>query len=152
MSKLTLILAVVLTSGALVSGTALLGHGAMGRWGFPRRRRPRQNLNPRVRSEPKGSRPIRLSTAPEPLSPNAKARLDAAKKIRDSMYRLYQGGQIDELSYLNAQRRYDDTVGELTVKSDLDRVRFNEVRVAGLKQIEQTGQGKSYANGGDIGI
>jgi RNA polymerase sigma factor (sigma-70 family) len=134
MSKLKLILTVAITSGVIVSGTALLGHRAMG---LPRAQPAEAKPQPKgqVGTAEKPTEPA--LPAPESLSQNAKARLDIAKKLRDNAYILFQEGEVDLVKCLSAQRRYDDVVGAVTVKSAADRVRFGEVRVAALKRIEQ---------------
>ncbi len=73
------------------------------------------------------------------LSPTAKARLDVAKKVRVQTLEWYR---VDPTRWgftevLTWQNRYGEVVGEVLVKSDADRVRFLEHRVATLKRIEQ---------------
>jgi RNA polymerase sigma factor (sigma-70 family) len=143
MSKLKLILAVVLAGGVLVGSTTLLGHRALGLL---------QLAPAQVKPEPKNQAGTQvLPDAPalsggEARSPIQNARLDVAKKMRDNMYRLYQGGTLNELAYRNAERRYNDLVGALTAKSDVDRARFQQARLDGLKQVEQIVR-KQHADG-----
>ena len=119
------------------------GHArASGDGGQPARRLPlKPSLRRRQPRELRRLRPCRLRPSPERLSPIARARIDVAKKLRDNAYILFREGHTDLATYLGAQRRYDDIVGAVTLKSDVDRVRFNEIRVAGWKQVEETYQG-----------
>ena len=135
MSKVKLLLAVVLTGGAIVSGTALLGRRAMG----VHQQAPSSEAKSQKASAAGTAETPNVSTWPSPerLSPISRARIDVAKKLRDNAYTTFQQGESDLATYLGAQRRYDDIVGALTAKSDVDRVRFNEIRVAGWKQVEK---------------
>jgi RNA polymerase sigma factor (sigma-70 family) len=133
-SKLKLVLALVLTGGAMIGGTALIGHRAMRLAQAAPRDAKTQSEAP---AGPQGELNVPGQPAPEALSSIAKARLDLAKRLRDTAYNLYEGGESDLATYLNAQRRYDDVVGAVTVKSNADRVRFNEVRVAGWKRVTE---------------
>ena len=143
MSKLKLILAVVLAGGVLVGSTTLLGHRALGLLqSTPSQVKP----EPKIQAGAQGSPDAPALSGQEAKSSNQNARLDVAKKMRDNMYTLYQGGTLNELAYRNAERRYDDLVGELTVKSDVDRGRFQQARVGGLKQVEQIVR-KQHADG-----
>jgi outer membrane protein TolC len=49
---------------------------------------------------------------------------------------LQQVGEIGVVEYLTAQKRYDDVVADVMVKTDADRVRFLEREVSTFKQIE----------------
>jgi HlyD family secretion protein len=143
MSKLKLILAVVLAGGVLVGSTTLLGHRALGLLqSTPSQVKP----EPKVQAGTQGSPDTPALSGHEAKSSIQNARLDVAKKMRDNMYTLYQGGTLNELAYRNAERRYDDLVGELTAKSDVDRTRFQQARVDGLKQVEQLVR-KQHADG-----
>jgi outer membrane protein TolC len=62
--------------------------------------------------------------------------MDLAQRMRDSAFRLYQEGEMSVVDYLAAQKRYDEVVADVTVKTDADRIRFLERQVATLKQIE----------------
>jgi RNA polymerase sigma factor (sigma-70 family) len=143
MSKLKLILAVAITSGFIVSGTTVLGYRAMGLRQVAPAEANRQPKNQVVtQADPNAPAPPGL----ESLSSIAQARLDVARRIRDNMQRLFLAGQLDELSFLSAQRRYDDVVDAVAVKNDAGRVRFGEVRVAELKHVEQNVR-KQFSNG-----
>ena len=74
------------------------------------------------------------------------ARVAVAKKLRDASMTLWQQGEISITEYLLAQKRYDEVVAEVMVKTDADRIQFLERRVAGLKQLEEAGR-KLYRSG-----
>jgi RNA polymerase sigma factor (sigma-70 family) len=134
MSKLKLVLAVGFASGVLVAGTALVGHRALGHvQEAPEELKPQP---PNQGGLPAGQA-VPAQDSLQPLSAIAKARLDVARRIRDNTYKLYEAGMVDELAELNAQRRYDEVVDAVAVKSDADRVRFGQVRLDGLKRTEQ---------------
>ena len=78
------------------------------------------------------------SDGAQTLSPNAKARLDVARKLRDKNFgRARVDPSFGYTEVLACQNRYDEVVSEVFVKTDADRVRFLEHRVAILKQIER---------------
>jgi RNA polymerase sigma factor (sigma-70 family) len=154
-SKLKVIAAAML-AGGLFAGTALLAYWSAalqpGRSGAPQSEAPAKDNaggipRPIVSSPPspqayREATSKKVSTAPAPagaisLSPNAKARLDVAKKLRDGMH---QWSQIDPnrgfSEVLASQNRYDEVVAELLVKTDADRVRFLEHRLDTLKRME----------------
>jgi hypothetical protein len=124
-------------AGGLFAGTALLAYWSAGL---------QQSRSPAPQSEAPakdgaGGKPrpiVPASAGAQSLSPNAKARLDVARKLRDQMYKLWQ---VDPSRSFTAeilpwQNRYDEVVDEVLVKTDADRVRFLEHRVATLKRIE----------------
>ena len=143
MSKLKLVLAVGFASGILVAGTALVARGAIG---HPLAALALVIPQPQNQGKLPAGEAVPARSSPESLSATARARLDVARRIRDNMYKLYQGGEVDERSYLNAQRRYDEVVDAVAVKSDADRVRFGQVRLDGLKRTEQSVR-KQHAQG-----
>jgi RNA polymerase sigma factor (sigma-70 family) len=147
-SKLKLVAAVGLAGGVLIFGSVLIGHGAMGR---------AQLATAAVKTEPLNQAGVQVQPAgaippdAEPLSPSAQARLWAAKMLRDSMMRRFTDGEIDAIAYLQAQRRYNDVVIDVGVKTVADQVRVQEVLVRGLKSIENVaGAMRAAGRGHDI--
>lgn len=73
-------------------------------------------------------------------SPNleaiGKARIGIAAKLRDETKLLWQGGEINVVEYLNAEKRYGEVVADVTVKTEADRVRYLKHLIATLKKIE----------------
>jgi RNA polymerase sigma factor (sigma-70 family) len=135
-SKLKLIIAGIL-AGGLFAGTALLAF-----WSADLQ----QGQSPAVTAETPAKdraeakpRPIaQASAGAQSLSSNAMARLDVAKKLRDKTYERWRIDPNASFSdVLSRQNRFYDVVGEVLVKTDADRVRFLEHRVATLKRIEQ---------------
>jgi hypothetical protein len=111
----------------------VLGYRAMGR----------QPVSPSGQEPAKSAGPDekRASAAPSDVdSPELAAlgtrRMDLAKKMLDSAFRLYQEGEMSVVDYLAAQKRHDEVVADVTVKTDADRIRFLERQVTTLKQIE----------------
>jgi hypothetical protein len=136
-TKFTWIAAIVLAGGVLVGGTSLLGHRVMGLQQAPPAGAKSQ---PKDQAGVTGGPTAPAPPGPEALRPRDKARLDAARKLRDALFQRWQAGrgnQIDTMEYLTWERRCDDVEGEVTVKNDNDRVRFLERRVTKLKRIEQ---------------
>ena len=131
-SKLKITAAVALT-GALLCGSGFLGYRAMGRQQVP--------ASGQERTKREGPDGKRLAAPPSDvdsteLAALGQARMELAKKIHDSSFRLYQEGEISVVDYLAAQKRYDEVVAEVMVKTDADRIRFLERQVVTLKQIE----------------
>jgi hypothetical protein len=133
-SKLKVITAGVLAFG-LVAGTALLASRSAGQ---------EQGLSPAPQSEapPRGRAKANpnasASSGAQSLSSTAKARLDVARKLRDSMYELFRIDPNANLrEFLSWQNRYGEVVGEVLVKTGADRVRFLEHRLAVLKRTEE---------------
>jgi hypothetical protein len=129
----------VITAGALafglVAGTALLASRSADH---------EQGLSPAPQSEspPKGRAKAdpnaSASSGAQSLRRTAKARLDVARKLRDSMYELFRIDPNANLrEFLSWQNRYGEVVGEVLVKTDADRVRFLEHRLAVLKRTEE---------------
>ena len=147
LSKLKLIAAVGLAGGVLIFGSALIGHGAMGRARLARAAVKTEPLNQAgVQVQPAGAIP----PGAEPLSPSAQSRVWAAKMLRDSMMRRFTDGEIDAIAFLQAQRRYNDVVIDVGVKTVADRVRVQEVLVRGLKSIEHmAGEMRAAGRGRD---
>ena len=48
----------------------------------------------------------------------------------------FTDGEIDAIAYLQAQRRFNDVVIDVGVKTVADRVRVQEVLVRGMKSLE----------------
>jgi RNA polymerase sigma factor (sigma-70 family) len=74
----------------------------------------------------------------QPLSANAKARLDVAKRMRDQMFetmRVDPSASFTE--FLAWQNRYYVVVDDVLVRTDADRVRLLEHQVAALKRTEK---------------
>jgi hypothetical protein len=127
--------ATILMAGALLSGTALLGHRAMG---LPQAPAAAGEQQPRARVDPEG-KPAAVAPSgmgsPE-LEAIGKARIDVAAKLRDTTYQRWREGAISLVEYLTAQKRYDEVVTDVRVKTDADRLRYLEQQIATLKQIE----------------
>jgi hypothetical protein len=134
MTKLKVVLAVVLAGGFIVGGTALLGRRALGLY----QHAPGEAKSPaETPTGTQGKQNPPAEPSPAVLNPNAKARIEIATKLRDTVHRLFEEGETDQATYLAAQTRYDEVLAAVTVKSDADRVRNGELRVVELKQIEQ---------------
>jgi RNA polymerase sigma factor (sigma-70 family) len=144
-NKLKLITAGILAS-ALFAGTALMAYWATG---SQEGRLPAQPPVPPARNHaltnPRSIAPESEGT--QTLSPSAKARLDVARKLRDKMFdRVQVDPSFGSSEVLACQNRYEDVISDVFVKTDADRVRFLEHRVATLKQIEQY-YGHLFKNG-----
>jgi RNA polymerase sigma factor (sigma-70 family) len=132
-SKLKTTAAVALT-GTILCGSGWLGYRAMGR----------QPVSPseqeRTKRERSDGKPVAAPPAdvdsPE-LAALGKARMEVTLNMRDAAASLYQGGEASFVNYLTAQKRYDEVVADVTVKTDADRIRFLERQVSTLKQIEE---------------
>jgi RNA polymerase sigma factor (sigma-70 family) len=133
-SKLKMTAPVVLAS-ALLCGTGLMGYRAMG---LPQAPAAAGKQQPRARVDPEGKPTVGASSRAESpeLDAIGEARIGVAAKLRDAAQRLWQGGEINVVEYLTVQKRYDDVVADVMVKSDADRVRFLEREVSTLKHIE----------------
>ena len=133
-SKLTTT-AAILMAGALLTGTALLGHSAMG---LPQAPAASGKQQPQARVDADGNRVAAAPSGSESTELDAigKARIGVAAKLRDRVFRRWQAGEISIADYLTMQKRYDDVVADVTVKTDADRVRHLERQVATLMQIE----------------
>jgi RNA polymerase sigma factor (sigma-70 family) len=135
LSKLKLIAAGAL-AGGLLAGTTLLAY-----WSEVRQKdRPpaAQADAPAKESGEVKPRPGAPASADaQPLSANARARLDVAKKLRHA---ILERCKIDPSAsfgdYLTGQNRLDEVIAEVLVKTDADRVRFLEHRLATLERIE----------------
>jgi len=133
-SKFKLVAASALCGAAILTGSAMIGRRAMG---FPRPQTDAAKPQSKA-SVGQGNVPVAPAAArsgPIKLTANEQARLDVAKKIRDTMFKLYTGGEIGLIAYLQWQKRYDDIAGEVA-KSDADRLRHYESGVAIMKQVE----------------
>jgi outer membrane protein TolC len=127
--------ATILMAGALLSGTALLGHRAIG---LPQAPAAAGKQQPRARVDPEGKPTAAAPTgfeSPE-LEAIGKARIEVAAKLRDATQRLWQAGEINIVEYLTVVKRYDEIMADVMVKTDADRVRYLEHQIATLKQIE----------------
>jgi RNA polymerase sigma factor (sigma-70 family) len=135
MSKLKLILAVVLTGGVMIGGTAMVGHRAM----RLAQAAPRDaKTQPENQVRPQAGLAEASQRGPNQINSLARARIDVARKLRDNMFKLYSAGEADLGAYLRAQIRFDDVIGAIAAKSsDTDRVHYHEIRVEGLKRLER---------------
>jgi RNA polymerase sigma factor (sigma-70 family) len=127
--------AAILMAGALLSGTALLGHRAMG---LPQAPAAAGKQQPRARVDTGGTPAATTPSgfeSPE-LEAIGKARIEVAAKLRDATHGLWQAGEISLVEYLTVQKRYDEVVADVMVKTDADRVRYLEHQIATLKRIE----------------
>ena len=71
------------------------------------------------------------------VSRNGIDRLHVAKKLRDEAYELFVGNPKSPFTeFLRWQNRYYDVVGDVLVKTDADRVKFLEHRLAIFKRLE----------------
>jgi hypothetical protein len=143
-NKLKTHVAIVL-AGALLCGTALVSHRAMGRAQAPA---PAAGEQPAEPNRPAGKQSTTVLSDLElpDLAALTRNRLRVAQELRDTAAKLYREGETSLVDYLTWQKRYDDIVAEVTVKTDADRLRFLEHRVALLKQIEDTTR-KGHASG-----
>jgi outer membrane protein TolC len=71
------------------------------------------------------------------LAALGKARMEVARRMRDTAEQLYRNGQASFVNYLAMQKRYDEVVADVTVRTDADRIRFLERQVDLLKRIEE---------------
>jgi hypothetical protein len=133
-SKLKMTAPVVLGS-ALLCGTGLMGYRAMG---LPQAPAAAGKQRPRAQVDPEGNPSVPAASGSESpeLDAIGNARIGVAAKLRDAAQRLWQEGEINVVEYLTAQKRYDEVVADVTVKTDADRIRFLEREVTTLKQIE----------------
>ena len=122
-------------AGVLLCGTGMMGYRAMGRQQVPTSAPGQQ---PTKEEGPAATRT--LAAPSEVESPElvelGRARVEVARKLHDAAFRLWQAGEIRTRDYLDAQKRFNDVVAEVNVKTDADRVRFFESLVAGSRQIE----------------
>jgi hypothetical protein len=132
-SKLKLVTAVALAGGVLIGGAALVGRGAMSRAQVaPTAVKHQPGKMNRIQEEPGAVAPL----GTDALSERDGARLDIARKVRDTMFTLYREGEATLANYLNAQRHLDDVESDVLIKTPADRVRFQEGRVTRLKELE----------------
>jgi RNA polymerase sigma factor (sigma-70 family) len=132
-NKLKLIATVMLT-GSMITGTVLLGHRAMG---IPQAAAPDDGKKRSTTAgKPEADLDFAAFSGRESLSPALKARIEVAKELRDNMFRLWQEGELRLAEYLAWQRRYEDVVAE-AVTNDRARVQFLERRVSGTRQLEK---------------
>ncbi len=132
-------------TGVMLSGAVLLAHAAMA---HPQRPAPpaQQQLRAEVNPVANTAAPSPFESVSAELEAIGKARIDVAEKLRDGALKRWQGGELSLVEYLNAQMRYDEVVADVMVRTDADRVRYLERRVATLKQIEDRTQ-QSYRAG-----
>ncbi len=133
-SKLKLTVPVVLAS-SLLCGTVLMAYRAMG---LPHGPVVAGKQPPRVPVGPEGKPTVPASSgvdSPE-LDAIGKARIEVAAKLRDAAQRLQQEGEVSVVEYLTAQKRYDDVVADVMVKTDADRLRLLEREITTFKRIE----------------
>jgi RNA polymerase sigma factor (sigma-70 family) len=141
-SKLKLITALGLAGGVLIGGGALVGHGAIGRAQVaPAAVKLEPGRQNGLQEEPAAIAPI----GTDALSPSARARLDVARKLRDTTYTLYREGESTLTNYLNSQRHLDEVESDLLIKTPADRVRYQEGRVTRLRELEHLLSGQVRA-------
>jgi RNA polymerase sigma factor (sigma-70 family) len=125
-------------AGGLFAGTAALAYWSSG---LERGQAPAPKAdapaNDAAAAKPSPGAPV--SAGLQSLSPNAKARLDVANKLRRW---TYERSRIDPsqdftTEFLRCQNRYYDVAQEVLVKTDADRVRFLEHRLAIVKRTEK---------------
>jgi RNA polymerase sigma factor (sigma-70 family) len=75
-----------------------------------------------------------------------KARLDAARKVRDAMFLKFKAGQIDTEKYMTWHKRHDDVAHAMMMADGGNRVGFFEGRLADLEGVQQLVK-KLYDNG-----
>jgi RNA polymerase sigma factor (sigma-70 family) len=143
-SKFKLLAAVVLAAGSVAGGTALVAQ--RGAPFFRVASAHEQSRTQAANALTGAAASPQREPEPAPVSSIAKARLSVARTLRDMSLRLFQEGELDLAAYLAAQKRYNDVVGEETVKTEADRVRFHQTQVATLKELEQTVR-ELYAQG-----
>jgi hypothetical protein len=122
--------------GALLAGTAFFAYRSSGlQTGSPPA--PQPGAQAKDAATIKAGPIVSSSADAPPLGPNAKARLDVAKKLRDQMWEVVRIDPTrdftESLTWLN---RYHEVVEAVLVKTEVDRVRFLEHRVATLKRTE----------------
>jgi hypothetical protein len=131
-SKLRTTAAVALT-GALLCGSGFLGYRAMGRQQVaPSGQEPTK----RGVSDAKPASAVPSDVDSQELAALGKARMELAKKLRDLSRQLWESGETSITDYLAAQRRFDEVVAEVMVKTDADRIQLLERTVAGFKRLE----------------
>jgi len=125
----------IVMAGVFVTGTSPLGHRALGL--------PQASAGAGKQQSGAGVAPDGKVSATAPsdfespeLGAIGKARIEVAGKLRDATERLYRGGEVSIVEYLNAQKRYDEVVADVMVRTAADRVRYLEHRVATHKKIE----------------
>jgi RNA polymerase sigma factor (sigma-70 family) len=140
--KFKLITALGLAGGVLIGGGALVGHGAIGRAQVaPAAVKLEPGRQNGLQEEPAAIAPI----GTDALSPSARARLDVARKLRDTTYTLYREGESTLTNYLNSQRHLDEVESDLLIKTPADRVRYQEGRVTRLRELEHLLSGQVRA-------
>ena len=133
-SKLKMTVAIGL-AGVLLCVTGVMGYRAMGRQQVPT---SAPNKQPTRHEGPAATRIVAAPSevdSPE-LVELGRARVELARKLHNAAFRLWQAGEIRTKDYLEAQKRFNDVVAEVNVKTDADRIRFFESLVAGSRQIE----------------
>jgi RNA polymerase sigma factor (sigma-70 family) len=128
--------AAIVLAGTLLSGAGLVGYRAIGRVQSPAAAAGQQSEG---RSGPAGkpAPPTATGTASSELDAIGKARVEVARKLRDTAERLWRSGEKSLVDYLTAMKRYDEVVADVGVKTEADRIRFLERQVVTLKQIEE---------------
>jgi hypothetical protein len=125
----------IVMAGVLLTGTSLLGHGALG---LPQAsaEADQQQSGAGVNPDGKVSATAPSDSESPELGAIGKARIEVAGKLRDATQRLYQEGEVNIAEYLNTQKRYDEVVAEVTVRTAADRVGYLQRRLATYKKIE----------------
>jgi len=133
LGKIKMTVAIVM-AGALVTGTVLLGRRASAL--------PQASVDASkqqvagVNSDGKASATAPSGSESHELEAIGKVRIEVAAKLLDATQRLYRQGEVNIVEYLTAQKRYDEVVADVMVKTATDRVRYLGHQVATLKKIE----------------
>jgi hypothetical protein len=121
---------------ALLCSTGLMGYRAMGRHQLSEpaaKQQHRDSAQPEVREATQ----VTSGAEPPELTALGNARIEVARRMRDAAERLWRAGERSLLDYLAAQKRYDEVVADVMVKTDAERLRFLERQVDTLKRIEE---------------
>ncbi len=139
--KLKTVAAIVLV-GALLSGTGLMSYRAMGRaQAHKAEARTAGGWPGRSRWNAGRRRPVHRPRSHR--SGPGRRRQEAPRRVDDSLAtRRDQHHRVPA----RAEKRYDEVVADVMVKTDADRIQFLARRVAGLKQLEEAAR-KLYRSG-----
>jgi RNA polymerase sigma factor (sigma-70 family) len=120
---------------ALICSTGLMGYRAMGRHQLSETAAKQQRRDP-IQTDAKQATQVASGGESPELTALGNARIEVARKMRDAAERLWREGERSLVDYLAAQKRYDEVVADVTVKTDADRLRFLERQVDTLRRIE----------------
>jgi hypothetical protein len=130
---------------ALLCGTGLVSYRAMGRLQAPEPAAGRQRTDS-ARLDVKQAPPVAAGAEAPELAAIGNARMEVARRMRDAAELLWRNGERTLMDYLAVQKRYDEVVANVTVKTEADRIRFLERQVDTLKRIEEQTR-RSYRTG-----